>query len=314
MVKIAAAICTYNRYDILKKSIDSLINQSLDNDQYEVWVIDNTPEANEGLGKQLSLKYRHVPNLHYHFEKTPGLSNARNVAIRKAQSEYIAFLDDDAIASKYWLEKIITGFESFENVGVVGGQIKPIWQITRPRWLSDALVGNLSIVDWGGALRVANEKEWFAGANISFRRNLLLECNGFMTNLGRIGNSYALMSNEEIKVLEFAKKNGYLAVYQPEATVEHLIEEKRLKRAWFRRRVAWQAISNFVMTEDIRDNELREQLRNVRSYLSSLPPLSRNIQGFFYETDDPEMFCNQLSAIYNFTHLTIAGYEGMENE
>ncbi len=175
MKKISAVICTYKRYDLLKKAIESLISQSIPSSEYEILIIDNTPNAKFGEGKSSCEQYSDIPNLRYLFEDIPGLSNARNVGIRESSSEIIAFLDDDAIASKSWLEEIVLGFQSFEKVGVVGGKISPIWEQDRPSWLVDDLKGYVSVVDWGGRLRIASDEEWFAGANIAFKKSLLEE-------------------------------------------------------------------------------------------------------------------------------------------
>lgn len=312
MLKVAVAICTYNRYDLLPKAIDSVIAQNFPIDQYEIIVIDNTPNAELGEGNKFKDKYSGITNLKYIFETTPGLSNARNVAMNITDAKYVSYIDDDAITCKNWLKNVVNAFESFDDVGVVGGKIAPLWEIERPTWLSDDLKGHVSVVDWGGELRVAEESEWFAGANISFRRDLLLASGGFSTTLGRIGNGNALMSNEEIEVLNYIKETGAKAVYAPEAAVDHLVEKKRLRRDWFRRRVAWQATSDFIMNSDVIEEGITDRLKNLKLYLASLSPLQRNIQGLYTPTNDSGEFIWQLSAIYDFTILTLAGFEGLE--
>lgn len=314
MKKISAVICTYKRYDLLKKAIESLISQSISPSEYEILIIDNTPNAKLGEGKIFYEKYNDIPNLRYLFEDIPGLSNARNVGIQESSSEIIAFLDDDAIASKNWLEEIVLGFRSFEKVGVVGGKIAPIWEQDRPSWLVDDLKGYVSVVDWGGRLRIASDEEWFAGANIAFKKSLLEECGGFSTSLGRVGAGNVLLSNEEIQVLNYIKENGYQAVYAPEASVDHLVEKSRISRDWFRRRVSWQAASDFIMDSNITDERISNELNNLRKYLSSLEPLSRNIQGLYLKTDDPGVFKWQLSAIYSMVILNLSGFKGLEDE
>jgi len=312
MPLISVVICTYNRYDVLKKAIDSLTKQSLDDEKFEILVIDNTPNAEDGKGALAKKEFESIKNLTYVFEKTPGLSNARNVGYKLARSNYISYLDDDAIASSEWVEEVLKAFEGFENVGVVGGRIAPIWEIPRPSWLGDALVGNVSVVDWGGELRVAGDEEWFAGANISFSKQVLEEAGGFSTNLGRKGGGQVLLSNEESEVLNFVKQSEYIEVYNPKASVDHLVEKKRLTRDWFRRRSAWQAASDFMMNAVEAEKNLPDQLTNIKDYLCSLPPRYRNIQGLYYATDEAGEFQWQLSAIYANTILTLAGFDGLE--
>jgi glycosyltransferase involved in cell wall biosynthesis len=314
MLKIAVVICTYNRYDLLPKAIDSVIKQDFPSEEYEILVIDNTPNAEQGEGLKYKAKYADIGNLTYVFEKTPGLSNARNVAMNMTTAQYVSYIDDDAITLENWLANVVSAFESFENVGVVGGKISPMWEIERPLWLSDKLTGHVSVVDWGGELRIATDEEWFAGANITFRKDILLESGGFSTSLGRVGSGNSLMSNEEVEVLKYIKKSGCNAVYAPEAAVDHLVERKRLRRDWFRRRVAWQATSDFIMDAEVAEARIPECLKNVKAYLASLPPLQRNLQGLYSTTEVPGEFIWQLGAIYDFTVLTLAGFEGLEDE
>lgn len=305
-------ICTYNRYEVLKKAVESLKNQTLDNDKFEIFIIDNTPDAENGQGALAKKEFESLDNLTYIYEKTPGLSNARNVGYKLANSEYISYLDDDAIASPVWVEEVLKAFESFDNVGVVGGRISPIWEIARPPWLGDALVGNVSVVDWGGELRIAAEDEWFAGANISFAKKVLEEAGGFSTNLGRKGSGQVLLSNEESELLSFVRQSDYQEVYSPTASVDHLVEKKRLCRDWFRRRSAWQAASDFLMNAAEVEENLSNHLKSLKNYLCSLPPRYRNIQGLYYKTNDPDQFRWQLSAIYANTVLSLAGFDGLE--
>src|SRR6516225_1710737 len=99
--RVSVAICTYKRYDFLEKAIASTRAQTLSNSRLEVLVVDNSPDADRSA-KQAK-KFRTVKNLKWIHEKTPGLSNARNVAVANSTAPVIAFLDDDAIADDVWL-------------------------------------------------------------------------------------------------------------------------------------------------------------------------------------------------------------------
>src|SRR5712692_7608531 len=137
---VSAAICTYQRYDLLKQAIDSLLMQSLDKSQYEILVIDNSPDWQ--LSEQFAKGYASVKNLRWAIEKQPGLSNARNVATGLAKAPLIAFIDDDAIARPGWLAAITEAYDRFgKEAGIVGGKVNPIWAAPRPSWMHDDLLG-----------------------------------------------------------------------------------------------------------------------------------------------------------------------------
>ena len=305
---ITAAICTYDRYDLLPKAIDSLTRQSLGSDQYRILVIDNSPnhERAQAFGK----RFEAVPNLTYVVENTPGLSNARNVAAKLCATPYIAFMDDDAIANSGWLEEIVRAFERFgSNTAIVGGRVFPIWVAPRPPWLHNTMLGSLSIIDYGDETRPAEPDEWFAGTNISFRTDAIVSNHGFATNLGRIGSGTSLLSNEEVKLVELIRTTGDRLIYAPLASVQHLVDPKRLTRAWFRKRFAWQAVSDFTMDPTRFANAAQGYWKGVLDYFNSLPPHLRTIRGLFHDTDDPEVFHWQCGAVYMITSMMLAGCE-----
>ncbi|WP_413167433.1 glycosyltransferase [Capilliphycus salinus ALCB114379] len=311
MQRIAATICTYNRYNVLAKAIESVRNQTLSKDQYKILIIDNSPDYEKA--KKVQQEYHDPPFLIYHIERIPGLSNARNVAAKLCETEFIAYLDDDAIACPEWLEKIVQGFDQFgTDAAVLGGRVDPMWEIERPSWLDDTLLSYVSVVNWGGEMRVAKPDEWFAGANISFRTQDILDNGGFDVSLGRIGGGTSLMSNEEIHLLDQIKSKGKLTIYAPEAQVDHLVEKKRLNHAWFRKRVAWQAVSDYQMDSEKAIEMARSGWNFLLEYFFGLPPKERTIRGLFYDTDDPKQFREQLWVLSTFTTMLLAGFNGVE--
>jgi len=311
MSLITAAICTYNRYDVLKKAIRSLEEQSLDQAEYQIVVVDNSPDGEEA--KQRAQDYASISNLRYLHEQTPGLSNARNVATRNCDSPLIAFMDDDAIAQPDWLRETVRAFEQFgEDAAVVGGRVNPIWEKPRPAWLSSKLEGYVSVVNWGGRLRQASPNEWFAGTNISFRVAELGTVGGFSTQLGRTGSGGSLLSNEESEVVDALRAAGKLAIYAPDATVDHLVEASRLRREWFRKRVAWQATSDFIMDPASTSGRAQSNWETLLDYVSQLPPRERSIRSLIYETDDDGIFAFQLGALYSLTVLMLTGFDGVD--
>lgn len=314
MYEITAVICTYKRYEVLDKAIFSLRQQSLSPNRYRIMVIDNSPDTD--YSQKIKQQYEEPPFLEYIIETTPGLSNARNVAAKMCGSEFIAYMDDDAIADPYWLENIITGFRLFgANAAVLGGLVNPIWEVKRPQWLDDSLLGYVSVVDWGGETRIAKDEEWFAGTNIAFRTKEIIKNGGFETSLGRNGSGSILLSNEELRLLDILRTQGKLAIYEPKAIVSHLVEQKRLTQSWFRKRVVWQAISNYIFDSDSRIKDAKFNWNHlIQNYFCSLPPRERTIRGLFYDSDNPKIFREQLWTIMDITTLLLEGFEAIDGE
>jgi len=308
--RITICICTYDRYHLLPKAIASAQGQSLDRSTYRILVIDNSPD--HGRAAAFGNRYHAPPFLDCRVEKTPGLANARNVGARECGTELIAYLDDDAIASANWLENLLHGFDDFgAEVDVVGGRVDPIWESPRPHWLGDQILSYVSAVDRGGDARPADSSEWFAGTNIAFRTTAIVEAGGFDTRLGRVGAGATLLSNEETVLMRHLRSQGKLAVYVPQASVRHLVERKRLTRAWFRKRASWQAVSDFIADPDGSHRTALAQWDSAMSYFFELPPRERTIRGLHFDTDSPELFKRQLDVIWHYTVMSLSGFDGV---
>lgn len=302
--RISICICTYDRYDVLPDAIESALSQDLPDGAFELLVIDNSPDQ-QGAAKWRD-RYRDDPRIVYHLEPTPGLSNARNVGTDIARAPVIAFMDDDAIASKHWAREVLAAFDAFPNAGIVGGRVYPKWIGDEgASWLHEDNIGYLSIVDWGEERRELTDKEWAAGCNISFRRDILRQVDGFSRSLGRIGSGASLLSNEETAVAQKVHALGMISVYAPAATVEHVIDPQRLSREWFRKRSAWQAVSDYLKNPEQTleySKRARQHLRQILKSGDRAVPL-----GAFHETDDKHVFKGDMGVIYDLIVTCLAG-------
>ncbi|MEC4893885.1 MAG: glycosyltransferase [Oscillatoria sp. PMC 1051.18] len=236
---ISAVICTHNREEYLGAAIDSLLEQ--DFAEYEVIVVDNasSDRTREVVEARLS-----NPKLKYVYEAVTGLSVARNTGAKESSGEIIAYLDDDAVASKTWLSALIAGYQQQEKLAIAGGKVTLILppKATYPQWLSTELAGCLGAYDLGNELvYITNPGLTPRGLNYSIRRSFLEQIGGFDVNLGRVGKN--LLSNEEVYMTELALKRGWQVAYLPKALVAHNVAPERLQPSWFFRRGWWQGVS-----------------------------------------------------------------------
>ncbi|MDB9313205.1 glycosyltransferase family 2 protein [Spirulina sp. CS-785/01] len=238
-VAISAIICTHNRDRYLGAAIDSLLAQ--DFTDYEVIVVDN---ASSDRTKEVTEARLPHPKLQYIYEPVTGLSVARNAGAKAAKGEILAYLDDDAVASKGWLSAIAAGFAQKENLAIAGGKVTLLWPDghSRPPWLSEGLSGNLGAFDLGDTIvAITTPNLTPRGLNYAIRRTFLDDIGGFDVNLGRVGTN--LLSNEELQMTELALAKGWEVAYLPDALVAHNVTPDRLERSWFLRRGWWQGVS-----------------------------------------------------------------------
>jgi glycosyltransferase involved in cell wall biosynthesis len=296
----SVVICTYQRYDRLPQAIASVRQQDIGSEFYDIWVMDNSPPSPERTNSKQ--KYNGIPNLHYIELNTPGLANARNVATQQSTGRIIVFLDDDAIATPGWLRHYREAFEKAEaNVAAIGGRIVPSFDIPKPAWLHDGLMLYLSVMDSDTA------PEGYApcGANVAFRREAL-QAAQFHTGLGRRGaESNNLLSGEDSGLTDAILKTGGTFGYAPLASVTHYIPASRLTRAWFRRRVTWQAISD-QLQHGLSTEDAPKLWPHIIDYIRKVPREHVPFMGLLWDTDDSELFREQLICTQLFTHILIS--------
>lgn len=101
MNSIAVIIPTYDRPKLLLKAVKSIKNQSFK--VKEIFIVDTNPffkneTVVKTIGQKLNLKIKY---LKYSGKKSAHY--ARNIAVRKSKSRYLAFLDDDDYWEKNYL-------------------------------------------------------------------------------------------------------------------------------------------------------------------------------------------------------------------
>jgi glucosyl-dolichyl phosphate glucuronosyltransferase len=255
---ISVVVCTLDQAGYLRKALGSLRGQSLPRPEYEVIVVDN---GSTDSTKQTVESSAGMENLRYFYDPVLGLSHARNTGWRAARGEYIAYLDDDALASPDWLERIRDRFETLRpRPASVGGRILPIWEAEKPSWLTRELERHLSIVDWQSpAMFLDDDRFYLAGSNVSYRRSVLQESGGFPESLGRKGRR--LRSNEELWMQSFLRSRGQAVWYDPAIVVHHHIKARRLTPAWFYERFFWQGVSDALLENHVHGRRGKQRPR-----------------------------------------------------
>jgi glycosyltransferase involved in cell wall biosynthesis len=221
----AAVICTRNRPDLLRGALESLDEQTLPRDQYEIVVVDN----GDGSGGEIACEAGANVVLQV---SEPGLSRARNAGWRAASATWIAFLDDDAVASPDWLE---VGLELLERSAAVaaGGPILPFYDERPPEWFRD----EYELRTWGDRDRLLLPGETFSASNLFLARATLDVVGGFDTRLGMRGSRIAV--GEETALFgQLWQRPGVRAVYSPRLVVRHRVSRRKTTVGYQLRRSA----------------------------------------------------------------------------
>lgn len=221
---ISVCICTYNRDEYLRASLDSIANQDYDFSRYELILVDNnSTDSTHEIVKDFEKKNPNV-NFKYFLEKNQGLSYARNRGIKESRSAIITFIDDDAITTPNYLQHLVNIFRNPE-VKAAGGKVLPYYPDgDPPKWLSKYMLGLISCLDNGDEIK--EFKRYPLGCNMAFRSSVIDEVGDFNVNLGR--KKKDMGGSEEKDIFNRIKAMGYKIMYVPEALVYHTIPAFRI--------------------------------------------------------------------------------------
>ncbi|WP_338834793.1 hypothetical protein MHLNE_11030 [Moorella humiferrea] len=229
-MKVSVIICTYSleRLKDTVEAVDSILNQTYTHREVIVSV-DHNEELLQVLKQRFPEGVSFVLN-----SAVRGLSDTRNVGIEKATGDIIAFIDDDAVADKRWLEALVSNYADHDTVAV-GGKLVPLWEKGRPWWFPEEL-------DWivgctyKGHPQEKSEVRNLIGCNMSFRKEVFASVGYFKSNIGRLDK--IPLGGEEtefcIRIRAFFPEKKIL--FDPEAIVYHKVEKYREKFSYILKR------------------------------------------------------------------------------
>jgi O-antigen biosynthesis protein len=224
---ISVVLCTRDRPKRVAECIRQVARQRYPT--YEIVVVDNAPTDPDAVPVVLDTIDARVP-VRYVREPRAGLSWARNAGWRAADADIIAFLDDDEIPDEHWLAELVRGFSARSNVGCVTGMVLPAELRTEPQqWFED--LGGFR-QGRGFAQEIFDPEHpqspiypfppFGAGANMAFRREVLVDIDGFDVALGA---GTPAKASEETLAFARARLAEHTIVYQPTAMVAHYHRE-----------------------------------------------------------------------------------------
>jgi GT2 family glycosyltransferase len=176
------AICTHGRPEALERCLQSLRAIGAPAERIRVIVIDNAPKDDKTATLAMAF-----PGIEYVLEEKPGLDFARNRALRESTGEFLAFLDDDVVVDRAWLDGFREAWRVNPDAGGFCGPILPLELQTRAQLVFEQMGGfgkNFERVRFGRELPESptypvGAGVFGAGANMIFRRAALVALGGF---------------------------------------------------------------------------------------------------------------------------------------
>jgi len=121
MNSLSVIIVTFHSSLTITDCLRSLSEQSLDN--FEVILVDNTPgEESKNLLESTKSIFKFPIKIIYP-GKNLGFPGGNNYGLLHAKGKYIALLNPDAVADKYWLEELGKVMDAHPEVGICASKI-----------------------------------------------------------------------------------------------------------------------------------------------------------------------------------------------
>lgn len=221
-VPVSIVVATYDRPGDLHQCLEALVAQQTAR-PVEIVVVDNHPAS--GLTPPVVARFPQVVLVE---EARQGLAYARNAGFLAAHGAVVVATDDDVIAPRDWLEKLVAPFADPQVMGVTGNTL-PLSLETEAQRLFEVYggLGRGSIrkrVDatWFHAFRLQGVPTWRLGAtaNAAFRATIFTHpAIGLMDEA--LGPGMPSGVGEDTYLFYKVLKAGYALVYEPAAWVWH---------------------------------------------------------------------------------------------
>ena len=128
---VSVIICTHNpRYDYLTRVLNSLENQTLDKQFWELLLIDNASKS--FIKNEYDLSWH--PYSRHIREEQLGLTPARVRGIKESKAEILVMVDDDNVLDPTYLESALKISRDYPMIGSWGGKISAEFEIIPPKW------------------------------------------------------------------------------------------------------------------------------------------------------------------------------------
>lgn len=234
---ISIIICTYNRCDLLKNVLNSIVDLRVPEGlNWEVLIIDNastdnTKEAIEEFRGRSTFEFRYI------YEGIKSKSVCLNRAIDEAKGDILVFIDSDMTMDKDYLNAVLQAVKKYPDVNVFGGRIVVNWSSKKPGWIEaeGRYSGNIRSIlgiDGGEVDRDFNELGGTPSIGNAFLKHKILNKDTYFRKdlgprNGRMGYG------EDAEFFSRLKGFGEKIFYIKDALTLHNIETHKLSKKYF---------------------------------------------------------------------------------
>lgn len=242
-MKLSIIIPTYNREELLCRTIDSVLSEIRNSDYQEdceLIVVDQTKEHSSDVILFLDNK-KNNSNFKYLYIENPNLPNARNVGLSYSEGDFILFLDDDVVLHEGLINTLIETYDKNKEISSVVGmdvlknlsgsniilesesRLKKIFKLLLTRLFcfnKASVITNFGLMLSNRGKSGEKYADSGKGCIMSFKKSLLLEIGEFDINYQ--GNAL----REESDVFIRIKRKRKMVLFNPAIKIDHIMENE----------------------------------------------------------------------------------------
>lgn len=218
---ISVVICTAGRPDRLRATLQSL--SEMNYPEFELVLVDNAPTGD--ANHRVLEEYADRIDAQYVVAPIRGLSRARNVGLRTARHDLIAYTDDDVLLRPEWLRAVLAAFRREAGIGLVTGPVLPAEIVTPAQETFERQGGLTKGRGFTRATFTATQQSPYfplppfaIGCNMTFRRSILEQLGGFDEALGA---GTPAQAGEDTAAVAEVMLGGWAVAFEPAAVMWH---------------------------------------------------------------------------------------------
>ena len=264
MKKVSVIIPAYNKSNYTIRTVESVLNQDYTN--IEIIVVDDgsTDDTKIRLDK-------YKDKIFYYYKENQGASEARNLGIKKASGDYLAFIDCDDIFYKTKISKsveeleknneygfIYTNVDQIDENDIIVGAFDEIDQYAFSGWIFKCLIKqnficNSTLVVRKSCVNVIGffDKKIFGPADWDFLLRLSLKFRGLYISEKLTG--YRITEQTSMKILNIIVEE-YLYVIKKNILLYPELDKKIKKESFFN--AYYMHAKNFAAINDFKNSKI----------------------------------------------------------
>lgn len=286
LLSIVITAYTTERLNDISQLLQSIKNQTFLRIE-TIFVVERSKELLEKVSS-LSIEYS-IPNFKVLFnDGEPGLSAARNMGIKEASGNIIAFVDDDVLLYPDWADKMVKAYSNDSIIGVTGPAF-PLWETESMSWFPQEFYWIISCTAWNTEDRVKEVRNAW-GMNMSFKRDAFEQAGLFKNNFGLRNSARKRWFDPPSEDVDFSirvrSQLKKAILFDPSVRVQHRAYKYRIKSKFIIQRsfsLGYQRrmLSKLYSSSEGKTGVLRQEQDLLKRILIRLIP--ETLIGFFYK-------------------------------